>query len=84
MLLDAWHAASRRAFDTDGAWAARGRVGMPLLDAMLREPYFALPPPKSTGRDLFDRWRWRRIELRPRSAHGDMDVARSMEALTLD
>ncbi len=25
-----------------------------LLDALLAEPYFALPPPKSTGRDLFN------------------------------
>ena len=31
-----------------------GRVDRPLLDALLAEPYFAQPPPKSTGRDLFN------------------------------
>lgn len=43
-----------RAFDRDGAWAASGRVDEALLDAMLREPYFARRPPKSTGRELFN------------------------------
>ena len=54
-LLDLWCAASTgRRFDAGGAWAATGRVDARLLDALLAEPYFALPPPKSTGRDLFN------------------------------
>ncbi len=40
-------------FDVEGAWAAGGVVNERLLASMLAEPYFALPPPKSTGRDLF-------------------------------
>jgi anhydro-N-acetylmuramic acid kinase len=40
-------------FDDHGAWAASGRLIEPLLTAMRTEPFFALPPPKSTGRDLF-------------------------------
>jgi anhydro-N-acetylmuramic acid kinase len=53
-LLDLWSAASTgRRFDESGAWAASGRVDPALLDALLAEPYFALAPPKSTGRDLF-------------------------------
>jgi anhydro-N-acetylmuramic acid kinase len=53
-LLDFWCAASTgRAFDAAGAWAASGTVDARLLDALLDEPYFALAPPKSTGRDLF-------------------------------
>lgn len=44
-------------FDCDGAWAASGSVLPELLNAMLAEPYLQLPPPKSTGRDLFNpRW----------------------------
>ncbi|MCK7500159.1 MAG: anhydro-N-acetylmuramic acid kinase [Comamonadaceae bacterium] len=35
-------------------WAAGGRVDAALLARLLAEPFFALPPPKSTGRDLFD------------------------------
>ncbi|MFM2400145.1 MAG: hypothetical protein RL341_2302 [Pseudomonadota bacterium] len=41
-------------FDKDGALAAQGRVHAPLLAALLAEPYFDLPAPKSTGRDLFN------------------------------
>ena len=54
-LLDFWCAASTgRRFDAGGIWAASGTVDPRLLDALLAEPYFALPPPKSTGRDLFN------------------------------
>jgi len=55
-LMDAWCAQQTgKPYDDDGAWAASGRVLQPLLDAMLAEPYFGKPPPKSTGRDLFNR-----------------------------
>jgi len=53
-LLDAW--AERQLglpFDHDGKFAASGRVDEALLAQMLRDPYFALPPPKSTGREVF-------------------------------
>ncbi|MGH8159689.1 MAG: anhydro-N-acetylmuramic acid kinase [Rhodanobacter sp.] len=53
-LLDAWCLRLRgEAFDRDGAFAASGQVDHDLLDAMLADPYFALPPPKSTGREHF-------------------------------
>lgn len=56
VLMDGWCQRHRGAsFDADGAWAAGGHVDPVLLQALLTEPYFALPPPKSTGRDLFDR-----------------------------
>lgn len=54
-LMDAWclrHVG--RPFDANGAWAASGQVQADLLSTLLAEPYFALPPPKSTGRDLFN------------------------------
>jgi anhydro-N-acetylmuramic acid kinase len=54
LLMDAWcerHLGTP--FDRDGDWAAGGKVNPALLDAMLAQPYFGLPPPKSTGRDLF-------------------------------
>lgn len=40
--------------DTDGVRAARGRVDQSLLERFLAEPYYRLPPPKSTGKELFD------------------------------
>jgi anhydro-N-acetylmuramic acid kinase len=60
VLMDLWclrHTGQR--FDADGAWAAQGTVQPGLLDLLLQEPYFAEPPPKSTGRDLFNAG-WRR------------------------
>lgn len=40
--------------DVDGAWAAQGTPDTNLLQAMLADPYFSRPPPKSTGREHFN------------------------------
>ena len=54
MLMDAWCLRHQGyPYDRDGAWAASGKVIKGLLENMLAEPFFATPPPKSTGRDLF-------------------------------
>ena len=53
-LMDAWclrH--TGHGFDVGGGFAATGRVDDALLARLLDEPWFALPPPKSTGRDQF-------------------------------
>jgi anhydro-N-acetylmuramic acid kinase len=53
--MDAWcerHLGTT--YDKDGAWAASGKVLPALLEQLSAEPYFALPPPKSSGRDLFN------------------------------
>ncbi len=55
VLLDAW--AGRhlgQPVDTDGAWARQARPDPALLEALLADPYFARPPPKSTGREYFN------------------------------
>lgn len=53
-LLDGWcERHLQQPFDAEGQWAASGRVNAPLLTTLLAEPYFDMPPPKSTGRDLF-------------------------------
>lgn len=41
------------AFDRDGAIAARGQASQVLLDELMSNQYFQLPPPKTTGRELF-------------------------------
>lgn len=54
-LMDWWclqH--TGHAYDSGGQWAASGVVLEELLLALLAEPYLHLPPPKSTGRDLFN------------------------------
>ncbi len=55
VLLDAWcQQHLGQPFDAGGAWAAQGQVNPALLATLLSEPFFALPAPKSTGRDLFN------------------------------
>lgn len=54
-LMDHWcRLHTGQAFDRDGAWAASGQVLQPLLAHLLQEDYLQQPPPKSTGRDLFN------------------------------
>lgn len=54
VLLDGWIGRHQgQEYDADGAWGASGTVHAGLLDVLLKEPYFHLPAPKSTGRDLF-------------------------------
>ncbi|AOY67322.1 anhydro-N-acetylmuramic acid kinase [Xanthomonas perforans] len=53
-LLDSWCQRHHGTpFDAEGAFAASGRVDAVLLQALLADPWFALPPPKSTGREQF-------------------------------
>ncbi len=54
-LLDAWISVHRgQDFDVGGTWASSGRCDDTLLAELLQEPYLSLPPPKSTGRELFN------------------------------
>ncbi len=45
----------RRRFDKNARLAQSGRCLTPLLETLLRDPYFRLRPPKSTGREYFGR-----------------------------
>ncbi|MEV3988572.1 anhydro-N-acetylmuramic acid kinase [Streptomyces sp. NPDC049837] len=40
-------------YDEDGALAARGRVDEALLRKLLDDPYYAQPPPRTTGKERF-------------------------------
>ncbi|MBD2496645.1 anhydro-N-acetylmuramic acid kinase [Nostoc sp. FACHB-280] len=40
-------------YDEDGKWAATGSPCQSLVEQWLQQDYFHLPPPKSTGRELF-------------------------------
>jgi anhydro-N-acetylmuramic acid kinase len=81
MLIDSWtKLKTGKDYDKNGEWAATGVVIDSLLTNMLAEPYFALPPPKSTGRDLFsDDW-LKQHQLYPHLR--PQDVARTLTALT--
>ncbi|MEH2161396.1 MAG: anhydro-N-acetylmuramic acid kinase [Nostoc sp.] len=45
--------AGAKTYDEDGNWAASGTPCHPLVEQWLNQDYFHLPPPKSTGRELF-------------------------------
>ena len=83
-LLDAWcqrHTA--QPFDADGAWGATGQVLPDLVHVLSSEPFFALPAPKSTGRDLFNvAWLGARLAAFP--ALAPVDVQATLAALTVE
>ena len=79
-LMDLWcHEHTGRHFDEDGAWGATGRADDALLERLLDDPWFAQPPPKSSGREHFQR-RWLAQRLRPGIA--PVDVQATLRALT--
>jgi anhydro-N-acetylmuramic acid kinase len=64
MIIDelAWIATNgRQTYDVDGVLAASGTVRQELLDRWMSDPYFAMDPPKTTGRELFGAQFARRI-----------------------
>ena len=82
VLLDLWIARHLgRAYDEDGAWGAGGKVDPALLAALLDEPYFRQPAPKSTGRDLFHEG-WLDARLAPFGALAPADVQATLTRLT--
>ena len=53
-LMDAWcERHTGKPYDANGAFAASGKLDEELLARLLDDPWFALPPPKSTGREQF-------------------------------
>jgi anhydro-N-acetylmuramic acid kinase len=62
-LLDAWIDEHQGLdYDENGRWASTGRCDATLLKQLMDEPYLSLPPPKSTGRELFN-MPWLRTQL---------------------
>ncbi len=74
LLMDAWCMQHQgKPYDSNGAWAATGKVLPTLLEQMLAEPYFAMPPPKSSGRDLFNT-AWLESKLQGNEKAADVQV----------
>lgn len=81
-LMDAWCLRHRGLpFDAGGTWAASGQVHADLLSTMLAEPFFALLPPKSTGRDLFNP-DWLELQLKGFADVSPVDVLATLTELT--
>jgi len=81
MLIDGWTKRHLNLdFDRNGQWAKSGKVIEPLLESMLNESFFSLPPPKSTGRDLFH-MQWLDCHLKG-NIYQNNDVACTLTMLT--
>ncbi|MBT9597116.1 MAG: anhydro-N-acetylmuramic acid kinase [Vitreoscilla sp.] len=81
-LMDHWVQQHLGApFDADGHWAAGGQPAPALLLALLDEPFLHRPPPKSTGRDLFNP-EWLAQRLAAFSAVAPQDVQATLAEFT--
>jgi anhydro-N-acetylmuramic acid kinase len=69
-------------FDRDGALAASGAVIPALLTELLTEPYYAAPPPKSSGKELFHLGYVRQAVARAGVAVGLADLVATLTELT--
>ncbi|WP_228001843.1 anhydro-N-acetylmuramic acid kinase [Nocardia australiensis] len=69
-------------FDLDGIRAARGKVDDELLKVLLTEPYYRGAPPKTTGKELFNRAYLESV-LGHRTMSAD-DIVATVTALTAD
>ena len=79
-LMDLWcHEHTGRPYDEAGAWGATGQVDAALLERLLGDPWFAQPPPKSSGREHFQR-KWLAPHLR--SGAVPVDVQATLRELT--
>ena len=79
-LMDLWcHEHTGRPYDEAGAWGATGQVDEALLERLLDDPWFAQPPPKSSGREHFQR-KWLAPHLRGNLAA--VDVQATLRELT--
>src|SRR5256885_12212242 len=73
------------AYDVGGERARRGRPAAKLLEELLADPYFAQPPPKSTGRERFGIEYADKLLARVRKAGGsDNDAVATATALTAE
>ncbi|HWQ95218.1 MAG TPA: anhydro-N-acetylmuramic acid kinase [Gammaproteobacteria bacterium] len=82
VLLDAWaerHLGKR--MDEDGRFAATGKMHEELLAGLLSDSYFALAPPKSTGREHFN-IAWLDAALKSYSKVSAQDVQATLCELT--
>ncbi|MGE4369221.1 MAG: anhydro-N-acetylmuramic acid kinase [Burkholderiaceae bacterium] len=92
VLLDLWiHEHRGLPYDAQGAWASSGESRPALVEHLIHsEPWFALPGPKSTGRDLFSRqWLMQRLDhfyatFAKGRALNPADVQASLQTLTVE
>ncbi len=80
-----WASGGSERYDRAGERCSRGRVDRSLVSELLADPYFALPPPKSTGHEHFSAELFEHIRdtLASRGAGPD-DLAATLAELTVE
>lgn len=82
ILMDTYISLTQgKAYDKNGDFARNGELNMELLQAMLRDDYFAKLPPKSTGREYFNK-AWLQKHLQDFQDLREADVQRTLLELT--
>jgi anhydro-N-acetylmuramic acid kinase len=84
VLMDLWsqiHLGTQ--YDHNGSWAAQGNLIPSLLERMKADNFFALPAPKSTGRELFNN-NWLDAQLTSFSQEAPQDIQATLLALTVE
>jgi len=83
-LLDQWiNHCLNQAYDKNGDWANSGTVIGDVLTALLKEPYFGQPFPKSTGPDYFN-LSWLNNKISDLQSYRREDVQATLLALTVE
>lgn len=84
VLMDAWIKQQLgRDYDADGGWGSSGQCIPELMDQLLRHPFLALTPPKSTGREEFN-LDWLNDQLAQLGGdYPDADIQATLAAFTV-
>jgi len=84
VLMDYWcQQHLQQPYDDGGQWAATGQTDPVLLAQLMAEPWLQQPPPKSTGRDLFNaQWLAQQLQAAGR-ALAPRDVQATLLALSV-
>ncbi|HMG70575.1 MAG TPA: anhydro-N-acetylmuramic acid kinase [Gemmatimonadaceae bacterium] len=72
-------------YDVDGKLASAGKPNMKIVAELIKHPYFSAPPPKSTGRELFNSDYVQKLIAAARTARAsDEDIVATAVQLTAE
>ena len=82
-LMDQWCKLNNKGnYDAQGLWAATGKVNDELLQQLLKDDYFNLAIPKSTGREYFN-LDWLKINIPDINQYPTQDIQATLSELTI-